>query len=116
MIAKTLKDKWISALRSGDYPQADKVLCDGVGYCCLGVLAEVRGIEFEPFDVLKVDATHDMIHNRRAYSKINLITDGIPGNRRGTDIQMGPNATQLMSMNDQGVPFVEIADWIEENL
>ena len=42
IMPKEIKDKWIAALRSGEYKQAkhvmfDKVI-DGGGYCCLGVL------------------------------------------------------------------------------
>lgn len=37
-----VKEKWIAALRSGEYRQARGVLNDGQGgYCCLGVLCEV---------------------------------------------------------------------------
>lgn len=33
------KDKWLKALRSGEYKQTTGSLCDGKGgYCCLGVL------------------------------------------------------------------------------
>ena len=37
-----LKKKWLKALRSGEYGQAEGVLYDGKGnFCCLGVLEHV---------------------------------------------------------------------------
>lgn len=40
---KRLKAKWIKALRSGRYKQADQELKNADGYCCLGVLCTVAG-------------------------------------------------------------------------
>jgi hypothetical protein len=42
---------WIEALRSGKYKQTKKMLSDGIGYCCLGVLA-VEQTERAPEAVL----------------------------------------------------------------
>ena len=45
-----LKQKWLAALRSGEYKQCTGSLSgiamddSGVGYCCLGVLAKVAGL------------------------------------------------------------------------
>lgn len=38
---KSLKKKWVAALRSGKYQQTDCVLKYSNGYCCLGVLREI---------------------------------------------------------------------------
>lgn len=40
-----MKDKWITALRSGNYKQTVGGLKDAEGYCCLGVLASINGHE-----------------------------------------------------------------------
>ena len=37
----SLKSEWSEALRSGKYSQAHEALCDGEGYCCLGVLLDI---------------------------------------------------------------------------
>ena len=37
------KDKWLVALRSGDYKQGIGYLRKGDKYCCLGVAAEISG-------------------------------------------------------------------------
>lgn len=39
---KRIKNKWLKALRSGDYKQTKKVLKDSKGYCCLGVLCDLH--------------------------------------------------------------------------
>lgn len=38
---KTVKKKWLKALRSGKYTQAKHQLKSGDGYCCLGVLTDL---------------------------------------------------------------------------
>jgi hypothetical protein len=44
-LSKRFKDKWVKALRSGDYKQTQSTLYDGKdGYCCLGVGAIVCGV------------------------------------------------------------------------
>lgn len=43
----SLKEAWMSALKSGEYKQSHRVLYDGNGYCCLGVLCVVAGATFE---------------------------------------------------------------------
>jgi hypothetical protein len=41
---KALRDKWVAALRSGDFGQCQNELRSSDGrYCCLGVLAVVAG-------------------------------------------------------------------------
>lgn len=38
---KEIKTKWIEALRSGEYVQAQGYLHNSKGYCCLGVLCDI---------------------------------------------------------------------------
>lgn len=38
---KEIKDKWVKALRSGDYKQTRYQLRTTEGYCCLGVLCDL---------------------------------------------------------------------------
>lgn len=48
---KELKDKWLQALRSGEYLQGEHRLAtvegDEVRYCCLGVLCEVVDMRYD---------------------------------------------------------------------
>ena len=41
---KDTKEKWVAALRSGEYRQCQGELKDAIGaHCCLGVLLETQG-------------------------------------------------------------------------
>ena len=42
-----VKQKWIDALRSGDYEQGSEKLRGVNGYCCLGVLCDIYSREYD---------------------------------------------------------------------
>jgi hypothetical protein len=47
-----VKDKWITALESGDYKKGTGQLKNGNKYCCMGVLAEITdGVSINEFGV-----------------------------------------------------------------
>lgn len=94
-----LKAKWVAALRSGKYRQAKEFLyeANGGGYCCLGVLGCVLGIDQETL----------------AY-KGNM--DGAAYNFVYEHINKEQASNLAIRMNDAGVPFSEIADYIEAHL
>lgn len=104
-----LKQKWVEALRSGEYKQGRKALRDkGNCWCCLGVLCDVSGmghwIEDKYFDWDY--AVGDQMR-----------CDFLPpalGDKVGLD---SVAQTQLTRLNDEaGMSFPEIADYIEKNL
>lgn len=96
--------KWVKALRSGKYKQTTGVLKNELGYCCLGVLCDIKakeqkkkfnGIGDEDEDVLSVTQM------KWAGMKTK---DGKCGNNK------------LTFMNDyKGRSFAYIADFIEAN-
>lgn len=105
-----LKSKWIEALRSGNYRQADGVLRGSWGggkfeYCCLGVLCVVAGAAWkngapELDEVIWQNTDEELLNNdARALVGLSEETEGT-----------------LASMNDSGTTFPEIADYIEKNL
>jgi hypothetical protein len=47
MMPKAMKEKWVAALRSGEYRQATGALTKDGGFCCLGVLQCVVDGEVE---------------------------------------------------------------------
>lgn len=93
-----LKTKWVKALRSGDYEQGKNSLRKNDKYCCLGVLCEIQGADFgeikEKYGTLSL-----------CYSPPQFL-GGIPRNIR----------SKIVSMNDSGASFSEIADYIEKHL
>lgn len=96
-----LRNRWLAALRSGNYEQGTRYLCMGNRYCCLGVLAEIDG-KLVHGGFLADDYEHISILPKEYQEEINLEV---------------ADARALMTMNDQGnKSFLEIADWIEANI
>ena len=114
-----LKTKWIEALRSGEYRQAQGILKDvsGSAYCCLGVLCEISGIgsfedseyclELTPEQQAEYDYDEEMAYAEGELSLPMLDSFGLNSTQQSTLIQMNDNDLS---------PFNEIADWIEKNL
>ena len=111
---KELKNKWLAALRSGEYKQGQDYLCkinkDGSReYCCLGVLAEVS----ELYDKRDIGGPGEIGYVPKDHSDYNgemLVFDN-------NDNILSPiEQSDLASMNDQGTDFVDIANYIEENV
>ena len=102
-----IKAEWLEALRSGEYEQGIGVLRTGDDkFCCLGVLCEVlvkRGLMEAP----KLDRGENM-YDYQEYSAV--LPDPV-------QVRVGlPYISDLMELNDtKGLPFAEIANYIEEN-
>lgn len=90
-----LKQKWVEALRSGKYAQANGALYDGNGYCCLGVCHLLITGEIPA-------RMWDSACGYPPPAPIRAIPEDI--------------RTRLANMNDNGKSFHEIADYIEKNL
>lgn len=106
---KEWADKWVEALRSGEYEQDRENLRSMLGYCCLGVLCDISKAGQWEGDHYQCDRQGDEC-------------DGyLPrGVRQVTGVQSAAGAifsreglTSLASMNDDGATFEEIADTIE---
>ena len=93
-----LKAKWVNALRSGDYRQAKGALKYAGGFCCLGVLCDLQGANFD--NIKQQFGTLSLCHSPSDF--LGTVPDGI--------------RTKVAEMNDYGASFLEIADYIETNL
>jgi hypothetical protein len=112
-MSMSLKQKWIDALRSGKYTQGRYALeivdkqNKVTGNCCLGVLCRVAGIE----PVYEVDAWGQM--QALFYGHTETLPEDF-------QIKLGLTNNQqdnLVGLNDdEGYSFLEIADYIEENV
>ena len=98
---KSIKSKWVKALRSGKYSQAQESLTQGGSYCCLGVLGKVCGLSNKQ---LRDMSRHG---DRGILLSINM--------EKKTGVNYVAQQ-QLSSMNDSGKTFLEIADYIEKKL
>lgn len=118
------KEKWITALRSGEFKQDHGYLKTDQGHCCLGVAVEVCGNGFQQ---LEYEIHYD---DRKFYktlfgSNCHLDRKDIPGaaydalHQRGSlNSAIGDCEIQdyLSVLNDNDETFNTIADWIEANL
>lgn len=105
-----LKAKWVEALRSGRYRQAQGALYRGTKFCCLGILCDVDGQPWGP--AARVDSDAGVI-KARPYEGSYFQLDDNQLSRFGlsSDAQF-----ELVRQNDCRVPFAEIADWIEAHV
>jgi hypothetical protein len=108
-----IKQKWVDALRSGDYQQGRNYLRTDNGFCCLGVLCDLYGKENN------VEWEHSsykdayMFQNTMAVLPLSVVEWS--GVEDGNPLVNGEPFT-LSGLNDQGSTFNEIADVIEHQL
>lgn len=114
-----LKERWVAALRSGDFVQTKGALHDDIGYCCLGVLCTlVPDVEFTPRDTYSGDSgdVFDARQNGVIVGRGALFGQFESELFGGDPHHHNPIVTQLIQLNDSGHSFEEIADVIEEKL
>lgn len=100
-----LKSKWVAALRGGEYKQIRGSLRSESGFCCLGVLCDT--VDPQGWDHYGLHPfAHGSSAQRTSYAGLIAALD-----TEGTD-----NVSELWGKNDGGMSFLQIADWIEENL
>lgn len=113
---KEVKEKWVTALTSGEYEQ-------GVGqlktpdnkYCCLGVLTELYRKETGKgkWDGNKFYDTSEGGDNN---TSISFLTDGVITWAELSSGSPSVGDFYLHSLNDGGTSFAEIARQIDEGL
>jgi len=123
---KEIAEKWVAALRSGEYQQERGYLHTEHGHCCLGVLCDLHQREtgdgeWRPWG--SGDAGHSQCY------RDGLGIDGEyappPGVREWADMEEDPcvrvkqpdgdeTADEIVNLNDQGYSFLQLADLIEE--
>lgn len=100
-LPKIFAEKWVIALRSGNYEQSQLMLKDFTKsnyYCCLGVACIIEGI---PLNAIK-----------KVNEKIPVVIKGLrPEFTENEHLQI-----ELSSMNDKESSFHQIANWIEQNV
>lgn len=105
-----LKQKWVKALRSGEYKQGrDRLRDGGDRYCCLGVLCDVLSEGEWERDPVQKDWWRKYGDNEDKF--------GVPRDQRDS-MGLSENIESfLIGLNDsERKTFEEIADWIEENI
>ena len=140
---REIADKWVAALRSGEYKQARETLaCDArTKHCCLGVLCELAIEDGVEMDVAEIEAEIEMDEvesTARTYILFAGEAGGLPAtvqhwadvksrdawvlkdaiddsllDRLPQEYQRGEKVSLAM-LNDHGVEFGDIADIIDE--
>lgn len=107
-------DKWVAALRSGKYKQTKGHLQTADGFCCLGVLLDINGIQPVKGETV---ADHDVYYygEERAVIANQFLTTCDIKEPSGMFSSETERNTQLSALNDDGKSFAEIADIIEKN-
>jgi len=107
-----IKQKWVDALRSGEYQQTKGRLHDEDGFCCLGVLCDLY--------IKENNVEWELVNNGNYYEFQYKVADlpfsvvewsGIPSHNL-----MDISERTFAELNDKGFTFNEIADVIEEHL
>lgn len=109
-LPKIFKDKWLKALRSGEYKQADgrlediNIITGEKSYCCLGFACRIQ----HPNLILNGGYIELQVFKER------LKNIKVPSILKGNSFNI--IVSKLSGMNDKGDSFKKIATWIEENL
>jgi hypothetical protein len=119
-----IKQKWVKALRSGEYSQGKFKLYDGINYCCLGVLCQLYLKEIDgTWDILDKpswDGISDKYHiNGESELLPGAVMDWAELNSGNGDplVNLDLDANSLAGLNDSlNYTFSEIADLIEAQL
>lgn len=115
---KTIKKKWVKALRSEKYKQGKEQLRSlDNEFCCLGVLCDITipnlWKKTKNDYVVRAKETLDPKFETTPEKYCYGMLPAKLATKTGLNLD---KQLALASMNDEGDDFVKIADWIEENL
>ena len=106
-----IKQKWVSALRSGEYQQTQRYLRTDNGFCCLGVLCDLYGKE-NNVEWNLANNGHNYEFQEEPERLPLFVVEWAGVENDNPEIC----ETSLSGLNDTGSTFNEIADLIEEHL
>ena len=122
---RDILNKWVTALRSGEYKQTTGYLHDSRGMCCLGVLCDLYSKEhpdLAEWDVLSEDeelshCRFEMLENYEVLPEAvqewaNM--KSLDGSYTAGGYDGTPYTETLAALNDKGYTFNDLADIIEE--
>jgi len=101
------KQPWIDALKSGKYKKGRNNLRRGDKFCCLGVLLDINGYEWEIIGLRNVYCLNVPPHNSGLLTDEQALAFGLTPMEVSTLAQLNDVARK---------PFRSIAKWIKENL
>lgn len=131
-----VKEKWVAALRSGEYQQGLNVLAHrddegAMSYCCLGVLCDLAvkdgvavdvqsdadgDLTFEGMEALPPSSVLNWARLRLENPEVQVPKNHPALADQFLDVRDRKGKCALTSLNDGGFTFAEIADLIEASL
>lgn len=118
----TVKDKWLEALRSGEYEQGRDALYMQGKHCCLGVLCDVYAKEtgegsFAPPHIDSNPWTFECaVDGDDSSLPAEVLHWSGLSDSSGGRVKIGEKFDWLTGHNDSGIPFAQLADAIEAQL
>lgn len=120
---EAIKDKWVAALRSGEYKQGQNKLVNADGsFCCLGVLCELAHKEgiVNNKEVIVDEETplNPGTYYDKAWAYLPLSVQDWAGMRSSAGSffeETNPRERHLSHINDSGASFEDIANTIEKH-
>lgn len=123
-----VKEKWVAALRSGEYEQTKSCLQDLSGFCCLGVLTDLYIKEtgdggwreryeevYHGLDDWSQEVLVGYFHGSESELPIGEVMDWADLDVDEM-VDIGGVEAKLYEHNDAGASFAQIADAIEGQL
>ena len=113
---KEIAEKWVAALRSGEYKQTSGILANHnrTEHCCLGVLCELAikaGVEMKIEREVGTSCTRFDGEGSHLPDCVQDWADTYGE----VAVAARQSLTELINMNDGGRPFTDIAEAIEEH-
>lgn len=111
-----VKEKWVAALRSGEYRQGMNALRRGEQFCCLGVLCDLA--VRDGAEVKAKPGTSDADSTWVYDESVGILPESVVA-WAGLDslaprVESPIGALSLPTLNDGGYTFEQIADFIED--
>lgn len=115
---KEIKEKWLKALRSGDYEQGEECLRKEEKYCCLGVLCDIIKKDLSLDWIKKEDQEIFQFGDYENDDEVLpfLVFKYCELDGRDPIIYIGGRGRNISDLNDNGYTFEVIADLIEKQL
>lgn len=117
-----IKQKWIDALRSGEYSQTSQSLKDSQGFCCLGVLCDLYLNEepnpngFWKDDAFYYDNSYGDVWSEEYLPEPVMDWAGLNDDNPRVWSNGVDKSICISDLNDMGTSFSQIADVIEKQL
>ncbi len=113
-----IKQKWIEALRSGEFKQGQSYLKRDDKFCCLGILCELHRIatnDAEGWGSYSLAPFTNQYHGQSGVLP-SIVQDWAGLNYHNYSTNPMINGESLSALNDAGRTFEEIAELIEKHL